>query len=53
MAVTEHSPADDEKAPPQVAPAKPGSDAYDDKERPPADQPPGQPQHDATNPDDD
>ncbi|HJQ42568.1 MAG TPA: hypothetical protein VJ831_05760 [Jatrophihabitantaceae bacterium] len=50
--MTEHSAADDEKAPPQVEPDKPGQRRGDDA-APPSEQPPGQPQHEPANPDDD
>lgn len=42
---------DDEKAPPQIEPDKPGPHRDDDA-APPSEQSPGQPQHEAANPDD-
>jgi hypothetical protein len=43
---------DDEKAPPQIEPDKPGPKRADD-DAPPSEQQPGQPQHGSANPDDD
>jgi hypothetical protein len=52
IVVTDPNRADDEKAPPQVLPNKPQpANSADDSS--PSDQPPGEPQHEPANPDDD
>jgi hypothetical protein len=49
--VTERHPSDDEKAPPQVEPDKPGRARTPQRGMPPSDEPRGEPQHDAADPD--
>jgi hypothetical protein len=51
--VTDRTGANDEKAPSQIEPDKPGRDKAQQDSSPPSDQPKGRPQHEAADPDDD